>query len=92
MPHKSCLEGKEGGGGVRGDAGAEWEGKKKCQAKLSLHSMQNCSQLHECGRSLKQRAQNILWSRDGGSQCSMVACGVGRFTKLPTLPYGMSGG
>lgn len=91
LPSKSCLEWEEGG--KKGDAGAEWEGKKKkCQAKSSLHSMQNCSQLRECGRCLKQRTRNILWSRDGGGgQCATVVRGVGRFTKLPTLPYGVRG-
>lgn len=75
LPSKSCLEWEEGG--KKGDAGAEWEGKKKkCQAKSSLHSMQNCSQLRECGRCLKQRTRNILWSRDGwGSMCHGGAWG-----------------
>lgn len=73
-----------GGGGQRGDAGAEWEVKKnKCQAKSSLHSMQNCSQPHECGQCLKQKTQNILWSRDGGVNVLRWCVGSGGSPNFP---------
>lgn len=39
---------------------------------------------------LKQKMRNILLSRDEG-QCAAVVRGVGKFTKLPTLPCTMRG-